>query len=147
MPAFLTLERLPPLKTHHTRSGKRCLDELDAFLLDDIGVEPDCTSQWQFVSGMDDSWWYEQTDEDKATKIHPYDSDCAAAPQEPEEFPGACAMADAGLLSIIDQAVHLRGIEYGNWSNQCLGGPRPDDDISFFDNLELTELQERASAR
>ena len=63
-------------------------------------------------------------------------------------------MADAGLLSIdsiIDQAANLRGIvltiEYGNWSNQCLGGPRPDDDISFFHNLELTELQERASAR
>ena len=71
MPAFLT----PP-----PRSGKQCEEELDAFL-SNLRVEPDCITLWQAVSGMDDDWWYELTDEDKATKIHPYDSDCAAPPR------------------------------------------------------------------
>ena len=62
------------------RSGKRCLEELDKYLLTDAPfapLEPDCTTLWQFVSGsLDDGWWYDLSDEEKATEIHPYDSNC-----------------------------------------------------------------------
>ena len=104
---------------------------------------------WQaVVSDMDDKWWYELTDVEKATQIHPYDRNYAAAPKEPEEELPA-SMADAGpggLDSIISQAAASRRIEMDYWLNQCKGGPRSDEGY-FFDNLEVTELRTRASAR